>query len=58
MSFKVFFECFYLSLDGLAIFYFYITKGAKREWEFVPLYRAICPECSVSHGLHIHLWLT
>ena len=37
MSFKVFFEDFYLSFDGLAIFYFYITKGAEREWEFVLL---------------------
>ena len=35
MSFKVFFERFYMSFDGLPFFYFYITKGAKREWELV-----------------------
>ena len=42
MSFNVFFEHFYLSVMVLLFLYFYITKGAKREWDFVPLYRAIC----------------
>ena len=30
--------CFF---NGLVIFDFYTAKGAQKEWEFVPLYRAI-----------------